>query len=232
MTAERFDGFGPDALAFLRDLAANQDRAWFEANKSRYEREVLRKLNALIVAVSAELRQRDVPLMADTRKAVFRIHRDVRFSRDKAPYKTNAGAVLSRDGSKDSPGLLYIHIDPVGCFVASGFYQPAPPALGALREAILTEPRRFVTVEAALHGAGLEIGRDSALTRMPRGFEQAADSDMAWALRLKSFIVRRAVLPEAISRANWPAEIAEFALAALPLLRFGWDAIALAEAGR
>ncbi len=220
-----FEGFRPAALDFFRDLAANQDRAWFQANRDSYEREVLAPLRALVAILATELPRRGVKLTADPLKAVFRIHRDVRFSRDKRPYKTHAGAVLSRDGSKDGFGLFYIHIDPTGSFAATGFYQPDPKALEALRLAMLEEPQRLRAALSTTFAVGAELMREDPLARLPRGFEHAAGSEVADLLKLRHLIVRLPLSAAALAGPALTATLADFAATALPLLNFGWDAI-------
>lgn len=222
-------GVGPAAFAFLSDLAANNDRTWFMANKPRYESDVLVPFRSLLAGVITTLAARKIPLTGDPAKAVFRIHRDVRFSHDKLPYKTHAGAVLTRDGGKGKSGLLYIHLDPAECFVAAGFWQPDKEALGALREAIYTEPTRFATMRSGLRAARLELDDSESLVRMPRGYEDATDPALAQVLRLKSFVVRRAIRHEALACATVAGDIADFAGDALPLLEFGWNALTVLE---
>lgn len=215
-----FTGFGPDALGFLRDLAREQDRAWFLANKNRYETAIRAPMASLVAAVSDALAARRVPLRGDPQRAMFRIQRDVRFAKDKRPYKTHAGATLTRDGGRLSPGLLYIHIDPEGCFTAAGFWQPEPAALEAIRQAIAGKPAAF---KHALAADGLALSPDEdALKRPPRGFEAIEDPALREALRCRSLTVRRGL--DSIG-AELPEAIVDFALAALPLLRFGWAAI-------
>jgi uncharacterized protein (TIGR02453 family) len=226
--APPFTGFRPATLAFLRALAANQERAWFLANKDTYERDVRTPMAALVVDLAAELARRNLPLTGDPARSIFRVQRDVRFSRDKSPYKTHVGAVLTRDGRKNNPGLLYIHVDPAGSFMAAGFYHMEPEALDAVREAILTEPDDFLAVEAGLHAAGLEFSRDESLTRLPRGFEHAADHQAAYALKLRNYTVHRALPATALRRAALVRDLADFAATAMPLLQFGWRAIAQA----
>jgi len=223
--AHGFTGFAPAALTFLRDLAANQDRAWFQEHRHIYDEAVLAPLHRLIAALNAELARRGIPLTADPAKAVFRIHRDVRFSRDKSPYKTHAGAVLSRDGSKGGFGLLYIHIDPAGSFAASGFYQPDPKLLEALRQAMLDAPAALHSALSSAYAAGCELMREDALVRLPRGFEHAAGSDVADLLKLRHLVLRRSIPAALLARPALVETLAEFAQTALPLLRFGWDAV-------
>ena len=223
--ADGFDGFRPAALRFFTDLATHQEKAWFEAHRATYEHEVLAPLRALVADLATELARRKVPLTADPLKAVFRIHRDVRFSRDKRPYKTHAGAILSRDGSKDRFGLLYLHIDPNGSFVATGFHQPDPKLLEALRHAMLDEPQRILDAIAALINVGAELSRDDALTRLPRGFEQAAGTRVADLIRLRSLVMARPIAADALAHPALVGSLADLAVAALPLLRFGWEAV-------
>ncbi|MBU4436113.1 MAG: DUF2461 domain-containing protein [Alphaproteobacteria bacterium] len=114
MTHAPFTGFAATDLAFLTGLAANNDRAWFTANRAPYDEGLKPTLLALILALNAAFEARGLPLAGHPKHTVFRIHRDVRFSKDKKPYKTHVSATLTRDGQKMSPGLLYVHIEPEG----------------------------------------------------------------------------------------------------------------------
>ena len=114
MTRTSFPGFAPADLAFLTSLAAHNDREWFTANRAIYDDRLKPTLGALIEALNVAFAARDLPLAGDPKKSVFRIHRDVRFSKDKKPYKTHVSATLTRDGMKLSPGLVYVHIEPEG----------------------------------------------------------------------------------------------------------------------
>jgi uncharacterized protein (TIGR02453 family) len=145
----------------------------------------------LVTALAAELSQRGVPLTADPKRSIFRIHRDVRFSSDKSPYKTHAGAVLTRDGTKNSQGLLYVHVASQGAFTAAGFYHPDPDQLAALRREIAAAPERFEALERALKKARLELGRDEPLKRLPRGFDNAPPGPTAESLKLSVRPVNR-----------------------------------------
>lgn len=220
-----FAGFSAAGLGFFRDLAVNQDRTWFQDHRHVYEQEVLAPLQVLIAILSAELPRRGIPLSAEPKKAVFRIHRDVRFSRDKAPYKTHAGAVLSRDGTKGGFGLLYIHIDPTGSFAAAGFYQPDPKALEALRHAIVDHSDAVLSALSGAFGAGCELMREDALVRLPRGFEHAAGTPVADLLKLRNLVLRRALPVSTVSSPDLVPALIDFAATASPLLRFGWEAV-------
>lgn len=221
----RFAGFAPGAEQFFTELAANQDRNWFTDNKARYERDVKAPMGALIEDVAAELARRAIPLTGDAKRGLFRIHRDVRFSKDKAPYKTHAGAVLTRDGRKDTPGLLYIHLDPTGSFVAAGFYHADPAQLARLRDSIAYGPKEFIALEARLQAAGLEFSREESLTRLPRGYDIAAGTPVEWAVKLRNLVVHRPIADAALRSPALVGDIADFAADALPLLDYGWDAL-------
>ena len=221
-----FPGYPREALPFLTDLAAHNEKPWFEANRTTYETAIKAPTAALIDAVAAALRARDLPLEGTPKRSPFRIHRDVRFSKDKSPYKTNVGTVWYRQGSgKDGAGILYFHLAPTGCFVAAAFYMPEPEVLSALRERIRVHPGKFHVMNKALLDRGLLLDNADTLTRMPKGFEDLAAKPEAPFIRLKSYIVRRPVTAATATSPALVAAITDLAADALPLLRFGWAAI-------
>src|SRR5205085_4193968 len=138
----------------LRD---NNDPAWFKPRKSVYEAEVLAPFRALIAAVGAALGEAGIPLAGDPLRSVFRIYRDVRFSPDKRLYKTHAGAVLTRSGSKRDPGLLYLHVAPGESMAAAGFWHPEPELLTRLRRAVLSDSEGFLAMADGLAASGFPI---------------------------------------------------------------------------
>lgn len=221
-----FPGFRPEALQFLRDLAANNNRDWFLVNKPVYETDVVAPLRLLLADVISALAGIGSPLTGDPAKAIFRIHRDVRFSKDKLPYKTNSGAVLRKAGGAKFDGILYIHLDPAGCFVAAGFYLPEKEALEAIREAIYVDPARANALRTDLAGRKLGFDMSDTLSRMPRGFEDAVDSPIADLLRLKSFTVRRDI---ELSNPTAVTEIVKFTEDSAALLNFGWQALTVLD---
>lgn len=225
MPPTAFPGFTPDATRFFTELAANNERAWFEANKARYETAVKAPMSALVDALAEECARRGLPLTGDAKRGLFRIHRDVRFSKDKSPYKTNAGAVLTRDGRKGTPGLLYIHLDPEGCFMAAGFYHAEPDQLARLRDAIAYNPADFTALLDRLAAHKLALGDGEPLSRLPRGYEFAAGTPVEAAVKMRNLIVRRPIKPADLKKPALVGAIADFAAQALPLLEFGWEAL-------
>ncbi|HEY1945315.1 MAG TPA: TIGR02453 family protein [Roseiarcus sp.] len=220
-----FTGFGPQALPFFKALGFHQTKEWFEANRAIYDNEIRGPFGDLVEDLAAALAKAGVQLKGDRKSSLFRIHRDVRFARNKSPYKTNAGAVLTRSGGKNDPGLLYFHLAPEGCFVAAGFYDPEPVELARLRAAIVRAPAAWSAMTAALGKAGLELSEEYAMKRAPRGFENVADPAIAAALRNKSFICSRPVPAERLAAPGLVADLAAFAGEAKPLLEWGWSAV-------
>ena len=226
MAAGRFAGFTPAAYRFLIELGLNNAKPWFEANRVIYEAAVRLPVTMLVAEVSAELGRRGLPLEGDPKRSSFRIHRDTRFSNDKTPYKTHSGSVWYRQGSgKDGAGVLYFHFAAEGCFVAAAFYRPEAEVLGAIRERIRVHPDRFLAMQAGLAASSMRLDPADTLTRMPRGFEDLKDSPVASALRLRSFIVRQDLPLEATTGPGLVGLIVNMGARALPLLRFGWDAV-------
>jgi uncharacterized protein (TIGR02453 family) len=221
-----FQGFGPQALPFFKALKFHQSREWFEANRDTYESAVKGPLGDLVEDVAERLRQAKIPIKGDRKSSAFRIHRDVRFSANKDPYKTNAGVALTRSGAKGDPGVLYFHLSPEECFFAAGFHLPEPGELGRLRAAAARAPEAFKAMTARLRKSGLALSEEEALKRAPRGFEAIDDAEVAAAIRLKSLICLRPVAEPQIASPALAAGFCVFARDALPLLTWGWDALA------
>lgn len=220
-----FTGFGPKALPFFEALKFHQSKAWLDENRGLYESDVLAPMVALVDDLTAAFAKRKVPLRGDGKRAVFRLNRDVRFSKDKSPYKTHAGAVLTRSGDKKDPGLLYIHIDPTGCFAAAGFYRPEAPMLAVFRKAMLANPQKAKALLAKLEKSDLPLGTFDQLTRIPRGYEALKDGPLDGLVRMKSLVVQHDLPADAITRPGLADAIVDFAERARPLLDFGWQAV-------
>jgi uncharacterized protein (TIGR02453 family) len=126
--------FTQDAIEFFRELELNNNKEWFEKNKKRYESSVKKPMEAFAETMIERMREILPDIQMTGKQAVFRIYRDTRFSKDKTPYKTNAGLHVNgaSKGDLSSPGL-YFHIDPRCMGIASGCYMMEPPALKKLR---------------------------------------------------------------------------------------------------
>ncbi|HSZ53739.1 MAG TPA: DUF2461 domain-containing protein [Caulobacteraceae bacterium] len=229
-----FDGFSPQLFEFFEALSANQTRDWFQANKAAYERHVRAPMASFVESLALAFAAHDIPLTGSAERSLFRINRDVRFSKDKRPYKTNVAALLTRDGTKQGKGVFYISlgghhegVDRRG-MIGAGFYAPEPPDLTALRTAIAKAPERWLETEAALAAAGLACAHENALARLPKGFESFAGSPVADALKLKGLHVWTEIPTKRLYTSGLIDNAVEFARAAQPLLEFGWSALARA----
>ncbi len=137
--------FSPRLFGFLRELKKNNNRAWFEANKTRYIADVRDPMLRFIEDFGKPLFELSPHFLADPRPAggsMFRIYRDIRFSKDKDPYKTHAAAQFRHVKGKDvhAPGF-YLHLEPGSVFAASGIWRPDAATATAVREAIAAKPQ-------------------------------------------------------------------------------------------
>jgi uncharacterized protein (TIGR02453 family) len=225
-----FAGFSQQALRFLRDLKRNNDRTWFQARKDVYERVLLAPLQALTADLARAMQKARIPIGVDPRRPTFRIYRDVRFSRDKSPYKTNLGTYLPYQGKRDAAGGLYVHIEPKASFMAAGFYQLDKEPLQRWREAMAAEPARFHAVVRALERNGANIVEmEDALKRMPRGFETLEGTPIAGFFKYRSFIVSQQLSDADIGDNGLIERIVGVVKKARPLLNFGWQLLNKAE---
>jgi uncharacterized protein (TIGR02453 family) len=200
-------GFRPAALQFLRDLQRHNEKAWFEANRDVYEREVREPMRRLVEAVDARLASIAPEIIGDPKRSMFRIHRDVRFSRDKSPYKTSAAAWFYHRDAGRKVGTVgegggagfYFHIDPTRCFTAGGIWRPARAALVRLREAIAAQPTALPRLTSA-PGFRRRFGglnEEAKLRRVPHGFPP--DHPAADWLKLQSFTAAATVEPSVVA---------------------------------
>ena len=216
----------PELFGFMAELAKNNDREWFAAHKSGYEDRVREPLRAFIRELDEPLEKISPHIVVDDRKSggsLFRIHRDVRFSKDKSPYKTWAAVQFRHEAGKDAhaPGF-YLHLQPGTVFIGAGCWHPAREALGAIRDAIAEDPDAWFATRDALVDAGFEFEGES-LKRPPRGYEPehpAIDE-----LKRKDFIAVMRLSEEAACSPDFAAEFAGYCSEAAPLMRFLTSAI-------
>ena len=220
-----FHGFPAQALPFFKALAFHQTKEWFEENRQTYEDAVKGPMGDFVEEAAARLKKAGMPIKGDRKSSLFRIHRDVRFSNNKDPYKTNAGVILTRSGAKSDPGVLYFHLSPEECFFAAGFHRPDPDQLAKLRNAAARSPQLFKQMTAKLEAKGLSLSDEDALKRAPRGFEEVQDAEIVAATRQKHFICLRPVLEKRICEPALVEEFCAFASDSLPLLKWGWEAL-------
>lgn len=168
--------FTADAIAFLAELELNNDREWFAKNKKRYEASLKNPMLEFAAEMIERMREVDPEITMLPKNAVFRIHRDTRFSKDKSPYKTNAGMAITR-GEKTDPGVpgLYFHLDARCMAVASGCYFLEPPQIKAVRGHIASNLEAFDSLlnDAKFKKAfGTVVGEKNKI--LPPEFREAA----------------------------------------------------------
>jgi uncharacterized protein (TIGR02453 family) len=221
-----FAGFSRAGVTFLRDLADHNERAWFQPRKAEYERLVLDPMRGLVDELSAMCASLDIPIYGTDKASIFRVHRDVRFSNDKSPYKTHAACYLSRDGGRGTPGGLYVHIEPGASFVGAAFYGMDAPLLARWRAAMRDRPKAFERVVADLAKRGRTIEPpekdDGSLKRMPRGFEELASAPLAPYFRLKNFVVHDSLRASDVTSATLVDVTHALIRDVKPLLAYGW----------
>jgi len=210
--------FTAKTFAFLKELAANNRRDWFAENKARYEDHV--KVPALRFIQDFQNRlARLSPHFHAGPRALFRIHRDTRFSKDKSPYKTHTGIHFRHDQAGDvhAPGY-YVHLEPGACFVGLGIWHPDGPTTRKIREAIVEDPAGW---RKAAHGkqfrGTFEMSGDR-LQRAPRGFdpEHPLAEDLMW----KDFIGGRSVPQAFVTSPELPGALAKQLAAGSPFMAF------------
>jgi uncharacterized protein (TIGR02453 family) len=210
-----------ELFAFFRELAANNDRDWFQKNKARYERDVREPLLQFVSDFGPHLRRINPHLVADPRPAggsLFRIHRDVRFSPDKSPYKTHAGVRFSHEESKNvhAPGY-YLHLEPDSVFAAAGIWHPDPTTLKKVRDAMVADPSGWKRAVRSTVRGKCSLGGDS-LKKVPRGYDP--DHPLAGDLKRKDFIAYVPMSEREVCSRDFLARFGKACSGMRPLLGF------------
>ena len=208
-------------LDFLRQLACNNNREWFAAHRTDYEA-ALGEAERLAEQVIAGIREFDGSIEAAAPKqCMFRIYRDTRFAHDKTPYKTNFGFCIQRGGKKSAFAGYYLHLEAGHCFVCGGAWNPPPPVLLALRNAIqerVGEFRGTLEQKGFKQYFGALAEEDDKLTIVPRGFDK--NSPAADYLKLKRYFAIRYFADADLEDMAFVPQTLEVFKAAYPLVRF------------
>jgi uncharacterized protein (TIGR02453 family) len=220
---EAFSGFPKDFFVFFRELKANNNRAWFEDNKQRFRDSVQAPMSEFIAAMAPRLKKISKNFVADPRPnggSMFRIYRDVRFGKDKRPYKEHAACHFRHALGKDvhAPGF-YMHFAPDDVRMGGGLWMPPPDALAKIRGAIAAKPAAWKKVltdkSFSSHFDGVA---GDALSRPPRGFD--ADHPFIDDIKRKSFFAMHESTTKIAASSKLIDEVAGTFSAASPLLRF------------
>lgn len=214
--------FEKQTIAFLEELAANNNREWFKENKARYEEQVLDIALRFIQSMQAPLGKIAPHFTAIPQRmggSLMRVYRDTRFSKNKLPYKTNIGIQFRHEQAKDvhSPGY-YVHIDPDQVFLGVGMWRPDSDSLRSIRDRIVAKPAEWSRLLAdAKFKRHFELGGES-LKRPPRGFDK--EHEYIGDIMRKSFMGVRNLDVEDCLRPGFQRKVETSFSAASPFMRF------------
>jgi uncharacterized protein (TIGR02453 family) len=235
----RFAGFTADLVTFFSRLRRNNRREWFEAHRPEYELHVREPFRQLVEELDVRLARVAPEIIGEPRRSLFRIHRDVRFSRDKSPYKTHAAIWLyHRDagrgvGQEAAGGAgFYFHVAPEESFVGGGIWMPPRPSLVRLRDALGDDPAGFerIVLAPAFRRRFGGLDEDAMLKRLPRG--TAPDHPAARWLRYQSFTAGRSLSRREVMAADLPGRLIREFRSLLPMVRWLNRALGFPPAAR
>ncbi|HJQ11645.1 MAG TPA: DUF2461 domain-containing protein [Gemmatimonadaceae bacterium] len=231
--------FTKRSLTFFRQLARNNEKSWFEAHRTDYENEVRAPMRELIEELDARFAEFAPEIGGDTKRSMFRINRDIRFSKDKSPYKTHAAAwfhhrnaarAVGSEADAGSAGY-YFHLEPGGrSLIGGGLWMPPRQQLNKLRTAIADDPRGFGKMVGSIPRRFGGLDDESMLKRMPRGYDE--DHPAAKWLRYQSFTTGRGLTDAQVTSASLATLLAKEFEAILPLVRWLNSALGFRPADR
>ncbi|HMK04815.1 MAG TPA: DUF2461 domain-containing protein [Ferruginibacter sp.] len=211
----------PSVIKFLKDLKKNNNKAWFDKNRDQYESARL-DFHFFLAQVIAAIAVFDNPVgTLSVKECVFRINRDIRFSKDKTPYKSNMAGYFNKGGKKSNGAGYYLHIEPGRSFAAGGMWQPIPPDLAKIRQEIdynfdeWKKLSRNTEFKKMFTGG---VSSEDSLIRPPKGYD---DSNPAIGyLKMKNFIVSRSFTDAEVQNKNFVKDVAKTFRAMKPLIDF------------
>lgn len=210
-------------LRFLKDLKKHNNKEWFDANRDRYA-QAKTDFESMVAAMIQKLGSFDASVAhLHAKDCMFRINRDVRFSKNKAPYKTNMAMYVSRHGKKamDCAGY-YLHVEPGASFVAAGIWMPMAPELKKVRQEIdynFDEFQKLVKQKSFKNlFPDLDRSEGAVLSRPPKGYE--ADNPAIEYLKLKSFIVTTPLADDVLTGKSMLPTVSAAFKTAFPLVQF------------
>lgn len=216
-----FDGFPREGIDFMKRLKRNNTRAWFEKHKEEYETFVKLPMQSLIVALQPHFEKFAPEFEVNPKKSIFRIYRDVRFSKDKTPYKTHVAAhfVLSGKPKGVEGSGFYLHIEPGEVFLGGGIYMPDSDQLKKIRRAIADHPEQFLSImKQGNFKKTFGTLQGEKLQRVPQGYDPG--HPMAEWLKHKQFFLWVEWSETKCLKEKFVDEVAVLFKAATPMVRF------------
>lgn len=213
-------------LNFLSDLSANNDREWFARNKARHDearKDVLHFVSEVIKGLAKA--DPEIPVSLDPKDCVMRIYRDIRFSLDKTPYKSNFGAGISPFGKNFNGPGYYLHISPGECFVAAGCWMPEKDHLKLIRQEIDYNSSEFkeILMNLKAFNSKSQLETDHKLKTSPKGYP--SDHPEIEYLKLKSFTVILHFKPSDLLKADASDKVVNGLASFVPFVAFLRNAI-------
>ena len=223
-----FAGFPKSALTFLRQLKRNNRREWFVEHKDDYEEVILDPMRQLVEELDVRFAAFAPEIVGDPKRSIFRIYRDVRFSKDKSPYKTHAASWFRHRNAAHGVGSethgagagYYFHLEPGESMVAGGIWMPPRPSLNRLRETLAEDPARF---EATVSGRPFrrvfnKLSEEAMLSRLPRGYLPGHPAEK-W-LRYQSFTVSAPLTDDVVTSRKLADRVQRHYELMLPMVRW------------
>lgn len=212
----------PQTLKFLSQLKKNNNKPWFEKHRLQYEAARIDFSNFIQLVID-DLQRLDTSITGLTSKdCIFRINRDIRFSKDKTPYKSHFGASIKRGGRKSPFAGYYFHLEPGNSFVGGGMWQPEASLLKNMRQEIDYNPDEFRSILKEKNFkkiyTDLYTGEDLKLSTVPKGYEK--NNPSIEYLKLKCFIAETKISDEEVIKSNLHKKTMEAFVALQPLLNF------------
>lgn len=209
-----------DSLQFLADIKKNNNREWFLANKKRYEA-YKKEYYALVQQFLDVLKAHDPALAPlEVKNCVFRINRDIRFSKDKSPYKTNMAFWFSPGNKNWNQAGYYVHVEPGSSFIAGGFHQPEAEDLKKIRKeiAFFHEDLEAILADKNFKATYGGMDRENVLKTVPKGYEK--DHPAIELLKLKSFTATAKIDDKLLSDKDFVKKVSDKLLLLKPMGEF------------
>lgn len=211
-----------EALQFLSDLIANNTTEWMHANKKRYD-DYKKDYHAFIASILAEMKPLDKTLEPlEVKNCTFRINRDIRFSKDKSPYKTNMGVWMSQNLNKKNASGYYIHFESGNCFIAGGVWCPEPGELKSIRKEIefFHDDLEAIVADKNFKKEFNELDRDekNVLKKAPKDFDP--NHPAVEFLKLKSFTASQKIDEKLFTDKDFSKIVAQKLIALKPMNDF------------
>ena len=212
----------PSTLKFLKDLKKNNNKQWFDANRASYEKAKADFEQFIQAVLDAHCKNDPDIAGLSAKKCLFRINRDVRFSKDKSPYKLNFGASMDKGGKKSGLAGYYFHLEPGKSFVGGGLWQPMPDTVKKVRQEIdycYDEFRKIVTAKKFKSTFGELYAEEGVkLSKIPHGFEK--DNPAGESLKLKSWLVTKDLSDAELTSKDIVKNTVKVFETILPFIRF------------